>query len=223
MEGRLCAALRRPKDGRYGENPTPAAALLPVAGDHQAVAAGPSGIVPEVARRHRHRIQALHDIRFVEDDWESPTLGAWGLGWECWCRRHGSVAVHLLPSRSRASNARGRRRTDRYGRRAARQCYLQGATASWISTSTPRWRREGHLWRRVPAGRAGIFPAQFRNMPTQRCCSSSQDGRAGLAGNISNWAGKAAATARRHLMALPAYDQCIKASHAFNLLDGARR
>src|SRR5947209_18916527 len=27
----------------------------------------------------------LHDIRFVEDDWESPTLGAWGLGWECWC------------------------------------------------------------------------------------------------------------------------------------------
>ena len=28
---------------------------------------------------------ALHDIRFVEDDWESPTLGAWGLGWECWC------------------------------------------------------------------------------------------------------------------------------------------
>ena len=28
---------------------------------------------------------ALHDVRFVEDDWESPTLGAWGLGWECWC------------------------------------------------------------------------------------------------------------------------------------------
>ncbi len=27
----------------------------------------------------------VHDIRFVEDDWESPTLGAWGLGWECWC------------------------------------------------------------------------------------------------------------------------------------------
>ncbi len=30
-------------------------------------------------------IPSLHDIRFVEDDWESPTLGAWGLGWECWC------------------------------------------------------------------------------------------------------------------------------------------
>jgi glycyl-tRNA synthetase alpha chain len=28
---------------------------------------------------------AIHDLRFVEDDWESPTLGAWGLGWECWC------------------------------------------------------------------------------------------------------------------------------------------
>ena len=39
-----------------------------------------------------------HDIRFVEDDWESPTLGAWGLGWEVLVRRHGSVAIHLFPT-----------------------------------------------------------------------------------------------------------------------------
>ena len=38
----------------------------------------------------------VHDVRFVEDNWESPTLGAWGLGWEVWFERHGGHAVHLL-------------------------------------------------------------------------------------------------------------------------------
>jgi glycyl-tRNA synthetase alpha chain len=38
----------------------------------------------------------VHDIRLVEDNWESPTLGAWGLGWEIWLERHGSHAVHLF-------------------------------------------------------------------------------------------------------------------------------
>ena len=75
---------RRPKDGRYGENPNRLqhyyqfqVILKPSPPDLQE-------LYLEVARRHRHR-SALHDIRFVEDDWESPTLGAWGLGWECWC------------------------------------------------------------------------------------------------------------------------------------------
>src|SRR5216683_1814026 len=55
---------RRPKDGRYGENPN--------------------------RLQHYYQLQVMlkpspPDLRFVEDDWESPTLGAWGLGWECWC------------------------------------------------------------------------------------------------------------------------------------------
>ena len=84
LERGLCAALA-PAEGRpLRRESQPAAALLPVPGDHEAVAAEPSGAVSEVARRDRHRFR-LHDIRFVEDDWESPTLGAWGLGWECWC------------------------------------------------------------------------------------------------------------------------------------------
>ena len=49
---------------------------------------------------------AVHDIRFVEDDWESPTLGAWGLGWECWCDGMEVSASSPISSRSRASNAR---------------------------------------------------------------------------------------------------------------------
>ncbi len=75
---------RRPTDGRYGENPNRLGAyyqyqviLKPSPSDLQDLYLGSLreiGIDP-----------LLHDIRFVEDDWESPTLGAWGLGWEVWC------------------------------------------------------------------------------------------------------------------------------------------
>jgi glycyl-tRNA synthetase alpha chain len=75
---------RRPKDGRYGENPNRLqhyyqfqVIMKPAPSDIQELYLGSLraiGLDP-----------ALHDIRFVEDDWESPTLGAWGLGWEVWC------------------------------------------------------------------------------------------------------------------------------------------
>jgi glycyl-tRNA synthetase alpha chain len=75
---------RRPTDGRYGENPNRLqhyyqyqVIMKPSPPDLQALYLGSLdaiGIDP-----------LLHDIRFVEDDWESPTLGAWGLGWEVWC------------------------------------------------------------------------------------------------------------------------------------------
>ena len=75
---------RRPADGRYGENPNRLhqhhqyqVVLKPNPPDMQALYLGSLeavGIDP-----------ALHDIRFVEDDWENPTVGAWGLGWEVWC------------------------------------------------------------------------------------------------------------------------------------------
>ncbi|MFP6756699.1 MAG: glycine--tRNA ligase subunit alpha [Alphaproteobacteria bacterium] len=75
---------RRPTDGRYGENPNRLqhyyqfqVILKPSPSDIQALyldSLSALGID-----------SSLHDIRFVEDDWESPTLGAWGLGWEVWC------------------------------------------------------------------------------------------------------------------------------------------
>ena len=75
---------RRPTDGRYGENPNRLqhyyqfqVILKPSPANAQALylkSLEAIGIDP-----------MLHDIRFVEDDWESPTLGAWGLGWEVWC------------------------------------------------------------------------------------------------------------------------------------------
>ncbi len=74
---------RRPTDGRYGENPN----RLQHYYQYQVILK-PSPL--EVQELYLDSLKALgidplaHDIRFVEDDWESPTLGAWGLGWEVW-------------------------------------------------------------------------------------------------------------------------------------------
>ena len=75
---------RRPSDGRYGENPN----RLQHYYQFQVILK-PSP--PDIQDLYLGSLQAIgidtanHDIRFVEDDWESPTLGAWGLGWEVWC------------------------------------------------------------------------------------------------------------------------------------------
>ena len=75
---------RRPTDGRYGENPN----RLQHYYQYQVI------LKPNPENLQELYLQSLaeigvdplaHDIRFVEDDWESPTLGAWGLGWEVWC------------------------------------------------------------------------------------------------------------------------------------------
>ena len=75
---------RRPTDGRYGENPN----CLQHYYQYQVILK-PSP--PDIQQLYLDSLTVigidpmLHDIRFVEDDWESPTLGAWGLGWEVWC------------------------------------------------------------------------------------------------------------------------------------------
>ncbi|MBX9858745.1 MAG: glycine--tRNA ligase subunit alpha [Sphingomonas sp.] len=75
---------RRPTDGRYGENPN----RLQHYYQYQVILK-PSP--PDLQALYLGSLAAIgidfgcHDIRFVEDDWESPTLGAWGLGWEVWC------------------------------------------------------------------------------------------------------------------------------------------
>jgi glycyl-tRNA synthetase alpha chain len=75
---------RRPTDGRYGENPNRLGAYY-----QYQVILKPSP--PDLQDLYLGSLDAIgidplaHDIRFVEDDWESPTLGAWGLGWEVWC------------------------------------------------------------------------------------------------------------------------------------------
>ena len=75
---------RRPKDGRYGENPN----RLQHYYQFQVIMKPSPPDILDLYLQSLSRIgidPMLHDIRFVEDDWESPTLGAWGLGWEVWC------------------------------------------------------------------------------------------------------------------------------------------
>ncbi|WP_374387259.1 glycine--tRNA ligase subunit alpha, partial [Sandaracinobacter sp.] len=75
---------RRPSDGRYGENPN----RLQHYYQYQVILK-PSP--DDILEQYLGSLEAIgidlkqNDIRFVEDDWESPTLGAWGLGWEVWC------------------------------------------------------------------------------------------------------------------------------------------
>lgn len=75
---------RRPTDGRYGENPN----RLQHYYQYQVLIKPSPPDLQDLYLESLHAIGVdltLHDIRFVEDDWESPTLGAWGLGWEVWC------------------------------------------------------------------------------------------------------------------------------------------
>ena len=74
---------RRPKDGRYGENPN----RLQHYYQFQVVLKPSPENIQELYLDSLRALgidTAIHDIRFVEDDWESPSLGAWGLGWEVW-------------------------------------------------------------------------------------------------------------------------------------------
>ena len=74
---------RRPTDGRYGENPN----RLQHYYQFQVILKPSPNDVQDIYLRSLEELgidPGIHDIRFVEDDWESPTLGAWGLGWEVW-------------------------------------------------------------------------------------------------------------------------------------------
>jgi glycyl-tRNA synthetase alpha chain len=75
---------RRPKDGRYGENPN----RLQHYYQFQVILKPNPPDIQELDLQSLYEIgidPSVHDIRFVEDDWENPTVGAWGLGWEVWC------------------------------------------------------------------------------------------------------------------------------------------
>ncbi len=209
---------RRPKDGRYGENPN----RLQHYYQFQVILKPSPPDIQELYLKSLAAIgidSALHDIRFVEDDWESPTLGAWGLGWECWCDGmevsqftyfQQVAGVECAPVAGELT----------YGLERLAM-YVQGVDRVYDLNFNGRDGAEKrHLWRCVPAGREGIFAAQFRIFRRRHAVQAIRDGRGGLqeisrGGLAKNEDGKREA----HLMALPAYDQCIKASHVFNLLD----
>jgi glycyl-tRNA synthetase alpha chain len=205
---------RRPKDGRYGENPN----RLQHYYQFQ-VTLKPSP--PDIQELYLNSLRtigidpAVHDIRFVEDDWESPTLGAWGLGWECWC--DGMEVTQFTYFQQVAGFecapvtgeiTYGLERLAMYVQGVDNVFALNfngGEGAEKVTYGDVFLQAEQEYSRHnfEFADTAMLFE-QFK-MAESACQKYLADG----------WAdGK-----KRHLMALPAYDQCIKASHLFNLLD----
>jgi glycyl-tRNA synthetase alpha chain len=205
---------RRPKDGRYGENPN----RLQHYYQFQAILK-PSP--PDLQDLYLDSLAAigidksLHDIRFVEDDWESPTLGAWGLGWECWCDGM-EVSQFTYFQQVAGFECAPVSGELTYGlERLA--CYLQGVDSIMDLNFNGRTDNQKVMYRDVflqaeqeysrhnfEFADTDMLFEQFRM--AEAACRKYLD---------AGWDEKRA----HHLMALPAYDQCIKASHVFNLLD----
>ncbi len=204
---------RRPKDGRYGENPNRLQHYYQL----QVIMKPAPADMQELYLESLRRIglsPELHDIRFVEDDWESPTLGAWGLGWEVWCDGM-EVTQFTYFQQVGGFDCEVVSAEITYGLERLAM-YVQGVDRVFdLSFNGRSDARKLILRRRVPAGRAGISRASTSSTPIPRfCCSTSTMPRRS--------ARRCSATGDkdgRHEMALPAYDQCIKASHVFNLLD----
>ena len=148
---------RRPKDGRYGENPN----RLQHYYQMQVILKPSPDDLQELYLKSLYAIgidPKLHDIRFVEDDWESPTLGAWGLGWECWCDGM-EVSQFTYFQQVAGFECAPVSGELTYGLERLAM-YVQGVENVFdLNFNGREGEREGHLRRRLPAGRAGIFAA----------------------------------------------------------------
>ena len=205
---------RRPTDGRYGENPN----RLQHYYQYQVILK-PSP--PDIQDLYLKSLYAIgidpknHDIRFVEDDWESPTLGAWGLGWEVWCDGM-EVSQFTYFQQVGGFDCVPVSGELTYGlERLAMYC--QGVDNVYDLNFNGR---EGAD--KVTYGDVFLQAEQeysrhnFEYADTGRLLQHFRDAEAECKALLE--AG-ARGEESLHECVLPAYDQCIKASHIFNLLD----
>ena len=206
---------RRPKDGRYGENPNRLqhyyqyqVILKPNPPDLQEAYLGSLDVIGIDTK--------LHDIRFVEDDWESPTLGAWGLGWECWCdgMEVSQFTYFQQVCGIECSPVAGELT---YGLERLAM-YVQGVDNVYDLNFNGREGAE-----KVTYGDVFLQAEQeysrfnFEFADTAILFRHFDDAEKECQALLE--AGAQRPEGEPHRMVLPAYDQCIKASHAFNLLD----
>ena len=192
---------RRPTDGRYGENPN----RLQHYYQYQVI------IKPSPKNIKQLYLKSLatigidvknHDIRFVEDDWESPTLGAAGLGWEVWCDGM-EITQFTYFQQMTGIECKPVPVEITYG--LERLCmFVQGKN----NVFDLDWNNEGVKYKEVFFQAEKEFSAynfEFANTDT-------------LLNNFENTENECKSLLEKKL-SLPAYDQCLKASHIFNLLD----
>jgi glycyl-tRNA synthetase alpha chain len=199
---------RRPKDARYGDNPN----RLHQHHQYQVVMK-PSP--PDILERYLGSLRALgvdmlrNDIRFVEDNWENPTLGAWGLGWEVWMN---GMEITQFTYFQQVGGLECRPITGEitYGLERLAM-YLQGVDNVFDLVYT-RWRT--HEGERVLHYR-DVF---HQNEVEQSKYNFEQSDPAVLLGQFELFESEAARLIAGGL-ALPAYETVLKAGHTFNLLD----
>ena len=192
---------RRPTDGRYGENPN----RLQHYYQYQVI------IKPSPDNIKQTYLKSLstigidvknHDIRFVEDDWESPTLGAAGLGWEVWCDGM-EITQFTYFQQMTGLECKPVPVEMTYG--LERLCmFVQGKK----NVFDLDWNNEGVKYKDVFFQAEKEFSAynfEFANTET-------------LLKNFESTEAECKSLLDKKL-SLPAYDQCLKASHIFNLLD----
>ncbi len=207
---------RRPKDGRYGENPN----RLQHYYQYQVILKPSPPDLQDLYLKSLYAIgidPTIHDLRFVEDDWESPTLGAWGLGWECWCDGM-EVSQFTYFQQVAGFECRPVAGELTYGLERLAM-YVQGVENVYDLNFNGRDGAE-----KVTYGDIFLQAEQeysrhnFEYADTEMLFSQFKMAEGACRKYLDDgW--KAGHNSKRHMMALPAYDQCIKASHVFNLLD----
>jgi len=198
---------RRPTDGRYGENPN----RLQHYYQYQVVMKpNPDNIV----ELYFDSLRALgvdplvHDLRLVEDNWESPTLGAWGLGWEVWLN---GMEVTQFTYFQQAGGLECRPVTGEitYGLERLAM-YLQNVENVYDL-----------IWTVGPQGPVTYGDVFLQNEIEQSAYNFEHANVAELLHSFNVCEGEAAKLVALNLP-LPAYEQVCKASHSFNLLDARR-
>lgn len=207
---------RRPTDGRYGENPN----RLQHYYQYQ-VLIKPSP--PNLQELYLGSLQAIgidmemHDIRFVEDDWESPTLGAWGLGWEVWCDGM-EVSQFTYFQQVGGHDCRPVSGELTYGLERLAM-YVLGIDhvmdMPFNDPAAPIALSYGDIFRQTEME---YSRHNFDAASTDMLLRHFDDAEAECQ-SILDQPATDPKTGREIIMAHPAYDQCIKASHIFNLLD----
>ncbi len=195
---------RRPADGRYGENPN----RLQHYYQFQVVMKPSPANIQEL---YLGSLQELgidtqeHDIRFVEDNWESPTLGAWGLGWEVWLN---GMEVTQFTYFQQAGGIECFPVTGEitYGLERIAM-YLQDVDSVYDL-----------VWAETPAGTVTYGDVFHQNEVEMSAFNFNEADTDQLFGQF-DFCEQEALRLVENKLPLPAYEHVIKASHAFNLLD----
>ncbi len=203
---------RRPTDGRYGENPN----RLQHYYQYQVIMKPSPANILDLYLGSLDAIgidTTVNDIRFVEDDWESPTLGAWGLGWEVWCNGM-EVTQFTYFQQVGGFDCKPVSGEITYGLERLAM-YVQGVDRVYDLNFNGRQDERKLTYGDVFLQAEREYSRfNFEHADTELLLQHFRDAEKECQSILEKGQRDG-----HHDMALPAYDQCIKASHLFNLLD----